>query len=158
MKLDQLLQFHNGLAQFDPTEPIAVIWNESNGLIYRQLGKVLAVPYMSNYYFPRPKLKLGVLLPTDLKELIKSIETLIQDPALKSGDLNTVIGKYGFKVYKLFDDLPGPQLVYNIELCSITNQWLSRFILYKFNPNTKILLKSINYENRSRRNKLRESK
>jgi hypothetical protein len=158
MRLDQLLQFHNDLAQFDPSEPIAVSWNEVNGLVYRQHGKVQAIPYMSNYYFPNPKLELGVLMPTDFKKLMGTIETLLQDPALKSNDLNTSIKKYGFNVYKLFDDLPGPQLVYNIEFCSLTNKWVSKFTLYRYSNYSRILLKSINHENRIRRDKLRKNK
>lgn len=157
MRSDQLLKFYNDLTQFDPTKPIAITWDESNGLVYRQIGKVQALPYMSNYYFPRPKLELGVLMPTDFKHLMDSIQTLLQDPALNSNDLNTVICNYGIKVYKLFEDLPGPQLVYELEFCSITNKWLSKFILYRFDNYTRILLKSINHENRIRRNKLRKS-
>jgi len=158
MRADQLLQFHNDLAQFDPTMPIAITWDELNGLVYRQIGKVQAVPYMSNYYFPCPKLELGVLMPTDFKNLMESIRTLLQDPALKSNDLNTVIDKYKIKIYKLFSELPGPQLVYDLNFCSITNKWVSKFILYRFNNYTRILLKSINHENRIRRNKLRENR
>lgn len=158
MRFDQLLQFHNDLAQFDPTKPIAITWNESNGLIYRQIGKVQAVPYMSNYYFPSPKLELGVLMPTDFKKLMESISTLLQDPALKSNDLNTVIDKYRIRIYKIFSELPGPQLVYDLNFCSITNKWLSKFILYRFDNYTRILLKSINHENRIRRDRLRKDR
>lgn len=156
MRADQLLQFYNDLTQFDPTKPIAITWDESNGLVYRQIGKVQATPYLNNYYFPRPKLELGVLMPIDFKKLMESIRVLVQDPALKSNDLNTTIGNYGIKIYKLFDDLPGPQLVYDLEFCSITNKWISKFILYRFDNYTRILLKSINHENRIRRNKLRK--
>lgn len=156
MKLDQLVQFYNDLAQFDPNEPIAVSWNANNGLIYRQYGKVQAIPYMSNYYFPKPKLVLGVLMPTDFRKLMDSLKTLIQDPALESHELNTIIGEYGFRVYKLFRDLSGPQLVYNIEFTSITNKWISKYILYRYSNISRILLKSINHENRIRRSKMRK--
>jgi hypothetical protein len=158
MRADLLLRFYNDLTQFDPTKPIAVIWNESNGLVYRQVGKVQAIPYMSNYYFPSPKLELGVLMPTDFKNLMDSIQTLLQDPALKSNDLSTVISNYRIKIYKLFNELPGPQLVYDLNFCSITNKWISKFILYRFDNNTRILLKSINHENRTRRDKLRKNR
>jgi hypothetical protein len=156
MKLDHLVQLHNDLIQFDKSTPIAVLWDESNGLIYRQLGKVQAFPYINNYYFPSPKLKLGLLMPADLVKLVNSLEVLIQDPALKSNDLNTIISEYGIKIYKLFNELPGPQLVYELNFCTFTNKWISQYVLSRFDTNSKILLKSIKNERKHRRNKMSE--
>jgi len=153
MRIEDLVQFHNGIIQFDQSLPIAVTWSPDNGLIYRQFGKVQAYPYMSNYYFPIPKLELGVLMPTDLSELRSTLEVLIQDPALNSKELNSVIDKYEFKVYKLFNGLEGPQLTYRLKFVTFTNKYISKYVLYRSGLNSKLLLKSINNENRIRRNR-----
>lgn len=156
MKLEDFVHFHNDILQFDSNSPIAVQWSSVNGLMYRQLGKVQAFSYLNNYYFPNPKLELGVLMPTDLAKLKSGIEVMIQDPALNSNSLNSIIDKYEFKVYKLFAGLDGPQLTYDFKFVTFTNKLISKYVLYTSDLNSKLLLKAINNENRIRRDKLHQ--
>jgi hypothetical protein len=158
MSLEELLRFHNELIQFDSTKPIVVTWSETTGLVYRQFGRVQAFPYMNNYFFPKPKLELGVLMPTDYEELIKGLETLIQDPALKSNSINSIIGNFEFKLYKELAGLVGPQLVYHFRLTTFTNKWISKWHLRRADLETQNLLKAINNENRTRRNRRPENR
>lgn len=157
MKLDDFVQFHNDILQFDLSLPIAVTWSPQTGLIYRQQGKVQAFPYLNNYYFPKPKLTLGVLMPIDLADLINGIELIVQDPALKSNDLNSIIENYRFKVYKLYSGLDSPQLTYDFKFVTFTNKYISYYVLYKAGLSSRILLKSIRNENRIRRNRRTEN-
>lgn len=153
MKLEDFVHFHNDILQFDPSSPIAVQWSPTNGLIYRQLGKVQAFPYLDNYFFPPKNLKLGVLIPYDLEELKKSLTLIIQDPALSSNSLNSIIENCEFKIYKLFSGLYGPQLAYDLKFVTFTNTLISKYVLYTSDLNSKLLVKAINNENRQRRNR-----
>lgn len=150
MRLEDFVHFHNDILQFDPNSPIAVQWSPINGLIYRQLGKVQAFSYMNNYYFPPMNLKLGVLMPSDLENLKKSLTLIIQDPALTSNSMNSIIDKCEFKIYKLFSGLYGPQLAYDLKFVTFTNTWISKYVLYTSDLNSKLLAKAINNENRQR--------
>lgn len=153
MKLEELVQFHNELVQFDSNEPIAVYHKEGVGLVYRQLNKISAISCIDNYYFANPPIKLGVLMPQDCKELLNSIEVLIQDPALNSNQLNTIIGDYEIKVFKLFKGLQGPQLAYHLKFVTFTNSIISKWQLNHYNLSSKLLLKAIRNENRTRNSK-----
>jgi len=61
----EILQlFRNNLSGFSKDEPIGVSYNKSNHeLIYRQMGKLLNIPYMKHYYLPIKGFKFGVLTP-----------------------------------------------------------------------------------------------
>lgn len=144
MKSEDLLRFHNELTQFDPKEPIAVTWDYINGLTFRQVGHVASFSYMANYFFIKPKLRLGIITPTDYAELMQSLEKLVQDHSLHDHSMNSVIGNFEFKIYKLFQGTSGPQLAYHLRFVSITRYWISYLYLRLFSLNSRILLNSIN--------------
>jgi hypothetical protein len=78
---------------------------------------------------------------------------LIQDPGVSDGSLTTVLKDYGCEIYKVFADpnLYGPQLYIDLDFVSITRGWITRLVLWRTDPETKILLKAIKYENRKRK-------
>lgn len=153
MVFESLVKLHNDLSLFDSSKPILVHYDPINKLTYRQLNKVLSVPYIDNMYFPKPFIELGVLLPEEYAELMKGLELLIQDPGLRNGSLTTVLGNYECKVYKVFDDpnLYGPQLYVHLEFVSISRKWMTLLKLWRTDNSTKTLLKAIRNENRKRK-------
>lgn len=153
MVFESLVKLHNDLTLFDSTKPIIVRYDAINKLTYRQMHRVLSVPYIDNMYFPKPFIELGVLLPEEYAKLMDGLETLIQDPGLRNGSLTTVIGDYECKVYKVFDDpnLYGPQLYVHLEFVSIRRKWLTLLKLWRSDISTKTLLKAIRNENRKRK-------
>lgn len=152
MRIEDFSQFYNGIVKFDSSLPIVVTYSSEMGLVYRQLGLVQAFPYLSNYFFPNPRLSLGILMPRDLEDLKKSLELLLQDASLTSNMMNSIIGKYRFDIYKLFKGLDGPQLAYRLNFVTFTNKYISKYILYRNGVQCRLLLKSINNENRKRKN------
>lgn len=147
MKLETLVRFHNDLVQFDSSKPVIVTLDKVNGLTYRQLGFIASFSYISNYYFPT-KIRLGILTPPDLKEMIGTLEKLMQDNDLEEGKLSSTIDRMGFSFYRLLPSLIGPQKVYQINLISVENSFVSKLILRLSDLDTKNLYKIIKHENR----------
>lgn len=150
MNLETILKFHNDLTRFDSSYPILVSYDRTNGLVYRQLNQLMGCHYFGNYFFPST-VKYGLLLPKDYHELMQSLEKLIQEPGLNTGDLNTNLKKFGFEVFKLVPGTIGPQLVYDIKLTSITNSFISKIILRYYNLESRTLYNIIKNENRKRK-------
>jgi hypothetical protein len=151
MNLDLLVKFYNDLTSLDPSAPIVVQYNRENGLIYRQLGKVVVVPYMGAAYFPNPILKLGILTPKGYSDLMEGLRKLIEDPQLKNDELGIRIKDYGTEFYKCYDrgSLSGPQLYVVLDYVTITNKFVAKWILNHHNPESKTLLKALINESKS---------
>lgn len=145
MQLDLLVKFYNDLTSLDPSVPTVVQYDNENGLLYRQLGKVVAVSYLGAAYFPRPSLKLGILTPKGYSELMEGLKKLIEDPQLKNDELGIRIKDYGTEFYKCYNrgTLSGPQLYVVLEYVSITNSFISKWILKNHNPESRTLLKAL---------------
>lgn len=148
MNVELLVKLHNDLIKLSPDQLTVVQYHESSGLVYRQMGKVIAIPYISHLYFPRPYLKLGLLTPQGYHELIQSLTKLIQDPDLSTNRLSQIIKNYAIDIYKTYDKvkLSGPQLYVRLEFVNITNHLLTKWVLRTHSPETKIMLKAIKNE------------
>lgn len=156
MNLETLLKLYNDLTQLNKEIPIMVLYDSSNGVIFRQYGKVVSIPYFRNYYFPKSKLKLGVLTSTGYVELMKNLQKLIEDPEVKDGNVGMSMGDYCVKFYRCYPDIRvnGPQLFSEINLVTIKKKWLSKLYLkIAGDPETKILLNGVLHEERNRKRK-----
>lgn len=153
MDLDIIIRLHNDLTKLNPNQPSIVQYSPDTGLVYRQMGIVLALPYIGHMYFPTPMLKLGVLTPSGYHELMQGLQKLIQEPDLKKHTLSQVIKSYGLDVYKTYDKvaLYGPQLLVSLRFVNFTNKLISSWILNWYGPETKTLLKAI--QNETNKNK-----
>lgn len=156
MNIELLVKLHNDLLKLDPNQLTIVQYNEENGLIYRQMNRIVAIPYIGHLFFPKPKLKLGILTQQGYHELMQSLEKVIQDPDLKNNKLSQIIKNYAVDIYKTYDNikLSGPQLFVSIEFVSITSSLLARWVLRTHSPETKTMLKAI--QNETNKNKSRK--
>lgn len=145
MQLDLLVRFYNDLTSLDPSVPTVVQYDNENGLLYRQLGKVVAVSYLGSAYFPNPPLELGILTPKGYSDLMDGLKRLIEDPQLKDDELGIRIKNYGTEFYKCYNrgTLSGPQLYIVLDYVSITNSFISKWVLKNHNPESKTLLKAL---------------
>lgn len=153
MNLNTLLKLYNDLTQLNKEYPVVVLYDKQMGVIFRQLGKVVSIPYFRNYYFPKTKLKLGVLTPTGYVELMQNLQKLIEDQNIRDNDVCEVAGDYCIKFYKCYSSihLDGPQLFAEINLVTIKKKWLSKIYLKYSGPETITLLKAILHEERTRK-------
>lgn len=150
MSLESLVKLHNDLLLFDSHSPIVVSYSTINGLIYRQLNRIVALPYIDSMFIPNPVVSLGLLLPTDYHELMMGLEKLIQDKDLDKDCMSMSINNYSCDFYKVYADpnLVGPQLYVHLPFASITDKWLSKWYMRFSDLQTKTLLKAIQNENR----------
>jgi len=155
MRLDTLLKLYNDLTQINKEIPTIVLYDKSIGLIFRQLGKVISIPYFNNFYFPKTKLKLGVLTSTGYVDLMKNLQNLIEDTSIAEGSAGMVMGDYELKFYKCYSSayLDGPQQFAEIKFITIKSAWLSRLYLRHSGLESKTLLKAILNERKSKSKK-----
>lgn len=148
-----LLKLYNDLTILSKELPTIVTYEKGTGLIFRQLGKVISIPYFRNHYFPKPALKLGVLTSSGYVELMQNLLKLIEDSNIRDNDVCEVVGSYGIKFYKCYDsiNLDGPQLFAELNFVTIRNPWLSRIYLKHAGLETRTLLKAISNAKRKRK-------
>lgn len=156
-----LLKFYNDLSGFNGETPIIVTYDEStNVLTYRQLNKLVIVPYMKLYYLSCKGFKIGVLTPHGFVNLMKTLQTLIQDDGLDNGMTVMSIKKLGIEFYKSYASklLSGPQRFANLELVSLKSRFLVWFIMKFYSYETKTLYKLLKNERKQNSNKGSEPK
>lgn len=147
MKLESLVALHNDLVTLDPNELTAVSYDPNNGLVYRQIGKVVMTPYISYLYFPK-KLKWGLLTPNAFVTLITNLEKLIQDKDVTDGYATCSPKLFRTEVYKIFrgSEQLGPQLYADLTYVDVTNSLVVKYLLNKFSESSRVLLKSLKLE------------
>lgn len=155
MNLETLLKLYNDLTQINKELPTIVLYDSRNGLVFRQLGKVISIPYFRNFYFSDSKLKLGVLTSTGFVDLMKNLQTLIEDPSIGENTAGQVMCDYGVKFYKCYSSsyLEGPQQFAEIKFVTIRQKWLSKIYLRHSGLESKTLLKAILNERKSKSKK-----
>lgn len=144
-----LLKFYNDLSGFNGESPIIVTYDEStNILTYRQLNKLVMVPYMRFFYLSCKGFQIGVLTPQKFVHLMKTLQTLIQDDGLDNRMTVMSIKKLGIEFYKSYASklLSGPQRFANLELVSLKSRFLVWFIMKFYSYETKTLYKLLKNE------------
>lgn len=146
-----LVKLHNDMNNFNPEIPIVVTYDKETHIItYRQLNKLVMIPYMRPYYLSERSFKLGILSPTNYVELMTNIRKLLQESDLDKdgGSIAFSVDKLKIKVYKTYLSpyLIGPQVLMELKLVTISTKWLAVLIMRILSPETRTLLKLLKNE------------
>ena len=102
MLLDSLNRFYADLSQFDENKPIIVVFDRKNyELSMHQLGKTIICGYLSNMFFNKHKIHIGILTQLGANKLRKNIMDLIAMQEIHDGLITTHINNLGISFYKL---------------------------------------------------------
>lgn len=146
-----ILKFHNDLTGFNSEVPIVVTYDKSNhALTYRQLNRMVMIPYLRPYYLSKKNFRFGILTSTGYIELMKGLQALLQDSDIdkEGGSVAFSIGELCINTYKTYKSvsLVGPQKYINLKLVNITSEFLSKWIMKFYSNETRTLYKLIKNE------------
>jgi len=144
MQKELFIKLYNDLNKLDPNK-ITVVTYEDTGLVYRQIGKVISIPYLGLYFYPPSKgWKFGVLTQSGFMKLNEQLLKLIQDPRLEEGMLFVPI-KFGTLGLVEINEgkFRGPQELYHLNYVNITNRYYAKFLLSRYDSESKLLSKYI---------------
>jgi hypothetical protein len=163
---NNLRQYYNSIREFDPDEPILVIYDElTNTCIYHQNSpRTSSRSYFASsivtLYLPE-KFRYGVLTPPSLAELKASLNGMFESGYFDDPSAVTRIGRMACEFYKTNKNLgkfnPGPQLAFSLKFVTFTNPIVVRFVLWKFSMSSRMLLKRIKYDKQHKDDSIKEN-
>lgn len=140
-----LIKLSSDLRKFNPESPIVVYYNkDSHELTYLQHNRSISLSYLSHLILPK-KMTYGILTCAGLQELLTNIDDLMRSSIAASRKVSVTVKPFGFSIYAPLNEriYPGPSLVRHLQLVSITNFWITKFILRHHDEASKIMLRFI---------------
>lgn len=146
MLIDSLNKLYADLSQFDESKPIIVTFDKSNyELSFHQLGKTVIAGYISNMFFNKHKVRIGILTQLGANRLRKNIMDLIAMQEVHDGIITTHINDLGISFYKLIrtNTYSGLSEVVRLKFINITNSLMVWIVCKFYSPETYTLYKLI---------------
>jgi hypothetical protein len=134
------------LTKLNPNELTLVTYDKSNHqLQFSQMGRVIIATYLSPFFLPKKKFKIGVLTPPGLNKLLYGLQELLKDESIDNMKYIPNLKELGTEWYRIFsnDRIPSPQVAIKLQYVNVTNRLLAKFLCYRFNPISKLLYKSL---------------
>lgn len=163
---NKLRQYYNALKEFDPSEPILVVYDEqTNSFIYHQVSptagsKSYFASGVASMYLPQ-KFRYGVLTPPSINDTLSALGEMFGKNYFDDPTAMTHLGKLScdFYVTPMTPGrfCPGPQLAYSLKFVTFTNPLVVRFVLWRFSDASKVLLKRIKYDKQHKDDTLKEN-
>lgn len=141
MTLDErLIRTRHSLLSLDQSIPTIVTFDSSSGILeYSQVSRVVRLYQISDIVLTKD-VKLGLLTPYALQDLIDSITDVLESNILNKEVLLASPTEFGLSFYHE-NSREGAQVVFNLSLLSTTS-WLYIHLYMNLNPRTKKLFKN----------------
>jgi hypothetical protein len=147
MRLREIFtKLRTDLSTLNPNELVLVYYDElKHELSFRQLNVVILTPYISPYFLPKKKFKLGVLTQLGLNKLMYNLEQLLSSTLIDEGLYIPNLQTLSTGWYRFFKSvtIPGPQKTLELNYCNVTNRFVVRWLCNHYNNNSKVIYKSI---------------
>jgi hypothetical protein len=163
---NKLRQYYNALKEFDPLEPILVVYDEqTNSFIYHQVSpsmgsKSYFASGISSLYLPK-KFRYGVLTPPSIDDALSALGDMFSKNYFDDPTAMTHIGELSCDFYVTPTTpgrfCPGPQKAYSLKFVTFTNPLVVWFVLWKYSDASKVLLKRIKYDKKHKDDSLNEN-
>lgn len=144
--LDYFSKLGSDIDKLDPNELTIVTYDKDrHELTFNQVGRVIVVGYISQFFLPKKRFRRGVLTPTGRNELISSINKLQSEKInLEEGQMIPDIRPLGTDWYRLYrgTNLKSPQKSIEMKYVNITNPIITWITCRLFSPMSKILYKA----------------
>lgn len=154
MSKEELTRLYDDLLKLDNNK-ITIVTYEDHQLVYRQMDRIVMIPYLRLYFYPRDKFKFGILTSRALQGILIDIKSIIADQRFGANMLLSVPNKWKIDFLGLVQPLEGPQTLYEIPLVSITDSLLVRLVV-SYKAENRVLFKSVKQIAKDRLNKVQE--
>jgi len=158
MYRDVFSTYLKDLNTLDQNEIVLVTYDKTKNLLeYRQLNKIILVPYLSPFFLPTRSFKIGALTPSGLANLKWNLTKLLSDNLIDNDHLVPDIKTFGLDWYRYFNDvtMPLPQIYISLKFVTITSRFWTWVTCMRFNNTSKIIYKSLIKEIKLNKNNLR---
>lgn len=136
-------KFGSDLSHLNPNELTIVTYQpEDHTIAFRQVGHVFIASYLSLFFLPKKKFRIGVLNQSGLNKLIYNLSQLLKNELIDKLELVPDLEELGTGWYRIYDrHEPIPQKVIDLKYCNITSKFWTWVVCRFFNTNSKMLYK-----------------
>jgi hypothetical protein len=140
---DVFTKFGSDLTHLNPNELTIVTYQPKDHTIaFRQVGYYFIASYLSPFFLPKKKFRIGVLNQTGLNKLKYNLSQLLKNEAIDKLELVPDLEELGTGWYRIFDrNVPIPQKVIKLNYCNITGKFWTWITCNFYNTNSKLLYK-----------------